>query len=120
MPHCYDLVNTLAEVSYPSETITRILYRPRGAFVIITAQSAGTHTKLYNQVREQLPGVTRIHTVQTGTDQREGERKAAILKRIGAHSYTDDNRNILKAIRELLPNIDLYHIRNGNRTKYNG
>ena len=108
MPHCYDLVGTLAEVSYPGENITSIIYRPRGAFVIITAQSAGSHAHLYAQVRDEFPNVTRIHTVRTGTDALEGKRKAAILKRIGAHSYTDNNRAILNAIREQLPNIDLY------------
>lgn len=115
MPHAYDLVDTLANVSYPGENITSIIYQPRGAFVIVTAQSTGSHEHLYNQINEQFPNCTRIHTVKTGTDRQEGERKAAVLKRIGAHSYTDNNINILQTIQQLLPSIDLYVMKNGRR-----
>lgn len=120
MPHCYDLVDTLAAVSYPAETITRIIYKPRGAFIVITAQSSGSHARLYAQLRQALPNVQRIHTVRIGTDKQEGERKAAILERVNAHSYTDNNRNILATIRTILPNLDLYHMSNGRRTRFNG
>ena len=108
MPHCYDLVGTLAEVSYPAENITSVIYKPQGAFVIVTAQSAGSHAHLYAQVRDTFPNVTRIHTIRTGTDKLEGQRKAAVLKRINAHSYTDNNRAILNAIAEILPDLPLY------------
>jgi len=108
MPHCYDLVGTLAKVSYPGENITSVIYKPRGAFVIVTAQGAGSHAHLYTQVRDTFPNVTRIHTVRTGTDKLEGQRKAAVLRRINAHSYTDNNANILKAIAEILPDLPLY------------
>ena len=108
MPHCYDLVGTLAQVSYPSENITSVIYKPTGSFVIVTAQGAGSHAHLYAQVRDTFPNVIRIHTVRTGTDKLEGKRKAAVLKRIGAHSYTDNNRAILNAIAEILPDLPLY------------
>lgn len=118
MPHCYDLVGTLAEVSYPWETLTDIIYTPRGAFTIITAQAPGPHVALYAEVKKAFPKLTRIHTVNTGTDKAEGERKAAVLKRISAHSYTDNNRHILDVIHELMPNLDLYIITNGKRKRY--
>jgi len=118
MPHAYDLVGTLAEVSYPGENITSVIYRPRGNFIIITAQGAGSHAALYEQVRKEFTNCTRIHTVRTGTDKLEGERKAAVLKRLGAHSYTDNNRNILARIRELLPDIDLYVMTSRGRRRY--
>jgi len=108
MPDAYDLVGTLAEVSYPGENITSIIYRPRGTFAIVTAQSAGSHDRLYAQVRKEFPNVTRIHSVLVGTDKLEGKRKAAVLKRINATSYTDNNRAILNAIREILPDLPLY------------
>lgn len=120
MPHAYDLVGTLAEVSYPAEKVTSIIYKPRGPFVIITAQSAGEHANLYNQVRVMLPNVTRIHSVRVGTDKQEGQRKAAILKRINAHSYTDNNTNILDTIHQLLPDLTLYHMVGGRRKDYRG
>lgn len=118
MADAYDLVGTLANVSYPSENVTSIIYTPRGSFTIVTAQSPGNHADLYAQVKDALPQCQRIHTVRTGTDQAEGQRKAAVLKRINADSYTDNNMNILKAIRELLPSLELYHMSNGKRTRY--
>jgi hypothetical protein len=118
MPHCYDLVDTLVNVSYPVENITSVIYEPKGAFVIITAQSPGTHTHLYAQVKKLLPNVKRIHTVRTGTDKAEGKRKATILKRLGAHSYTDNNTHILATIREQLPDLELFIMRDGKRTRY--
>ena len=117
MPHCYDLVGTIAEVSYPSETLGRIIYRPTGSFVIISAQGAGDHSSLYQQVRDAFPNVTRIHTVSVGTDRQEGERKAAVLRRINAHSYTDNNNNILKVIAELLPDLTLYRMTSRGRRR---
>lgn len=120
MPHAYDLVGTLAEVSYPGETLTSVIYRPQGAFVIVTAQGAGNHASLYKQVRAEFPNVTRIHSVRVGTDKQEGQRKAAVLKRINAHSYTDNNTAILKVIKELLPGIRLYHMSNGRKKAYSG
>jgi len=117
MPHCYDLVGTLAEVSYPSETLGRIIYRPTGSFVIVSAQGTGSHSDLYQQVREAFPNVTRIHTVRVGTDRQEGERKAAVLRRINAHSYTDNNANILKVIAELLPDLTLYRMTSRGRRR---
>lgn len=118
--HAYDLVNTLAEVSYPNETITRLIYKPAGAFTVITAQDAGSHADLYAQLREQLPNCQRIHTVLTGTDKAEGQRKAKVLKRIAATSYTDDNANILAEIRTQLPQLPLYIMSNGRRRRFNG
>jgi len=118
MPHCYDLVGTLAEVSYPAERITSVIYRPTGSFQIITAQSAGSHETLYYQVHQEFPNVTYIRTVRTGTDKLEGTRKAGVLKRISAHSYTDNNAAILDRIHELLPDLPLYLMRNGRRRKY--
>ena len=117
MPHCYDLVGTLAEVSYPSETLGRIIYHPTGSFVIISAQGGGDHSDLYQQVRDAFPNVTRIHTVSVGTDRQEGERKAAVLRRINAHSYTDNNANILKVIAELLPDLILYRMTSRGRRR---
>lgn len=120
MANAYDLVGTLAEVSYPAENLTSVIYRPRGPFVIVTAQSAGSHESLYRQVRKEFPNVTRIHSVRVGTDKQEGQRKAAILKRIKADSYTDNNTNILAVIRELVPGIRLYHMSNGRKKAYRG
>ena len=120
MPNAYDLVGTLAEVSYPGENLTSVIYRPRGPFVIVTAQGAGSHARLYDQVRKEFPNVTRIYTVRVGTDKQEGQRKAAILKRIKADSYTDNNTNILAVIRELVPGIRLYHMSNGRKKSYSG
>jgi hypothetical protein len=120
MPHAYDLVGTLAEVTYPNENLTSVIYKPTGSFVIVTAQGAGSHNALYKQVREQFPNVTRIHSVRVGTDKQEGQRKAAVLKRIAAHSYTDNNANILKVIKELLPGIRLYHMVNGRKRAFSG
>jgi hypothetical protein len=118
MPHVYDLVGTIAEVSYPGEHLMAVIYKPRGAFTIITAQAPGDHADLYAQVREAFPNVQRIHTVGTGTDQAEAERKAAILKRISAHSYTDNNKNILSIIHELLPDLPLYAMTTRGRRRY--
>jgi hypothetical protein len=118
--HAYDLVNTLAAVTYPSETLTEVLYKPAGAFTVITAQDAGSHSKLYAQLKEALPNCQRIHTVLTGTDKQEGQRKARVLKRINATSYTDDNANILAVIRTQLPDLPLYLIKNGRRRRCNG
>lgn len=118
MPHCYDLVDTLVNVTYPAEKVTSVIYTPKGTFTIITAQSPGSHSDLYQQVRDLFPNIQRIHTVRTGTDKAEGLRKAAILKRINAHSYTDNNANILATIREQLPSLNLYLMRDGNRVRF--
>lgn len=118
MAHAYDLVGTLAEVKYPTETLTKIIYKPKGQFVIVTAQAAGNHEKLYRQVKKELPFIRRIYSVRVGTDKQEGQRKAAVLQRINAQSYTDNNANILDAIRQQLPDLELYIMRNGIRTRY--
>lgn len=118
MPHCYDLVGTIANVSYPGENLTSVIYKPKGAFTIITAQGPGDHADLYAQVREAFPNVQRIHSVSTGTDRAEGERKAAVLKRISAHSYTDNNANILDVIHELIPDLALYRMTSRGRRRY--
>lgn len=118
--HAYDLVNTLAQVSYPNEIIERIIYKPAGAFTVITAQDAGSHAALYAQLRDALPNCQRIHSVLTGTDKAEGLRKAKVLKRIAASSYTDDNATILATIRTQLPTLPLYIMTNGRRTRFNG
>lgn len=120
MAHAYDLVGTLAEVSYPGENLTSIIYKPSRLFVIVTAQSAGSHESLYRQVREAFPNVGRIHSVRVGTDKQEGQRKAAVLKRINATSYTDNNTNILDTIHTLMPSLPLYHMSNGRRRAYRG
>lgn len=120
MPNAYDLVGTLANVTYPSETLTSVIYKPLGAFVIVTAQGAGNHRKLYDQVKQEFPNVTRIYSVRVGTDKQEGQRKASVLKRIKADSYTDNNTNILKVIKELIPGIRLYHMSNGRKRAFNG
>ena len=120
MPNAYDLVGTLANVTYPGENLTSVIYKPVGPFVIVTAQGAGSHADLYAQVRAELPNVTRIYSVRVGTDKQEGERKATVLKRIKADSYTDNNANILDRIHELLPSLALFHMVNGRKKAYRG
>jgi hypothetical protein len=116
MPNCYDLVGTLANVSYPSENITDVIYRPRGSFIVVSAQNQGDHTHLREQIKTTFPNASRIVFVKTGTDEAEGQRKAAVLKRLNADSYTDNNANILATIRRILPSITLYKM-NANGTK---
>ena len=119
MANAYDLVGTLAEVSYPAETITSTIYKPKGQFIIVSAQSKGDHSNLRQQIKETFPNCSRIIFVATSTDRQEGYSKARVLKRINASSYTDNNPNILRAIRERLPNIDLYRMTsNGSKSKF--
>lgn len=121
MPNVYDLVGTLANVSYPSETISSIIYKPRGPFRILSAQDSGSHAHLIKQIRETFPNCTAITFVRTGTDQAEGLRKAAALKRMNADTYTDNNRAILKVISIQAPSVTLYHMRsNGTKVRFNG
>lgn len=121
MPNVYDLVGTLANVTYPGENITGIIYKPRGAFRILSAQDSGAHAHLIKQIRDKFPNCTHISFVLVGTDQAEATRKAAALKRMNAHTYTDNNRNILRTIHQLAPEVTLYHMNsNGRRVKFNG
>jgi hypothetical protein len=119
MPNCYDLVGTLANVSYPSENITNVIYRPRGQFIVVSAQDDGDHTGLRKQIKDTFPNASRIVFVNTGTDEAEGQRKAAVLRRLNADSYTDNNANILATIRRILPAITLYKMNaNGSKRAY--
>jgi hypothetical protein len=122
----YDLVDTLVKINYNTGNIftaitgANVIHRPKGNFIVITAQSDNPAIKatITRLVAAKFPECSRIYFV-TGSEQAVIARKASVLKRIGATSFTDNNATILAGIHQLLPDLKLYRMTaNGARVAY--
>ena len=121
----FDLSGTLVNIDYNADQLitaiydAQMIYLPIGSFVIITAQqdSAPIQKAIRAMVAANYPKCERIYFVN-GTEQQVIAQKIERLKAIEATEYTDDNRDILAAIRIRLPDLKLYVMTSRGRALY--
>lgn len=126
----YDLDGTLADTRYVLAAArglvnvfksAKVLYTPRTEFVVITAR---THTTKEQReattqwLNDNQPNHKAIYYVDSGSEQKIAEEKVRVMKAHNVTSFTDNNPDVLKRIKELLPELDLYIIRGGKRERY--
>lgn len=127
MPQAFDLQGTLVKINYGStlsETLLGIakakkLMTPHGDFTVISAQPEirAIHRALRIMITDLYPNVQGIHFVSGSNI---GEKKAALIRRLGMQEYTDNDEGILRAIRTALgDSVKLYLARNGSRVLVN-
>jgi hypothetical protein len=121
----FDLADTLVHINYKSGNIVSaiahadVLYRPKGNFIIITAQqdNASIHSAISSMVADNFPNCQRVIFVNGG----EAEiikKKAAAIKRLKLTDFTDNNRAILAGLKELNLGVKLWVMTQSGRKPY--
>ena len=126
----FDFSDTLANVSYNGVTgyltmagaISRAkpAYKPREPFIVISAMPDSSLVR--NAVRAWLNDnysdlFLRVYFVN-GPEATIPARKATVIKDTGVEAFTDNNLDILKEIKKLVPdNVKLYHFNGGERVR---
>ena len=125
----YDLQDTLVHINYDvafglSQLVdnvekAKILHKPQGQFVIVTAQQDNQqiHEAVRKLVDDNFSNCLGVYFV-SGGQAAVIQKKAASIQRLKLESYTDNNVRILAGIRELLPEVTLYHMTSSGRKKY--
>lgn len=125
----YDLDDTLARVNFKQAafksmesifTDAPVIYKPEGSFVVITgrpAKSKAEKVATENWLRKNMTGFRKIYYV-SGGEKQVIEQKAGIIGRLHLASYTDNNPKALEAIRQLLPRVPLFIMRDGKRSPF--
>lgn len=128
----YDLDDTLAKVDY-AQAGTRglatvfaqadVIHKPTQDFIVITARahsSSATKTATEKWLRENNPDHYKGIYYVSGSEDQIVKGKARIIEDRNLTSFTDNNRAILRQLKELLPSaITLYYMRaNGTKTEY--
>ena len=127
----YDLDDTLASVDFAEanvrslETVFRqakVLYQPDVPFIVITARphaSAGVRNATTQWLNENEPNWTgRIYYCNADTEQGVIEEKARLIKAHRVTDFTDNNEEILTALKPLVPGVQLWLIDNGQRSRF--
>lgn len=126
----YDLDGTLADVNFEQArfksmaaifTDAPVIYQPQQPFVVITGRPHGTDAEKRATaawLRENQPNFGAIYYVDgSQADQIAG--KVRILKRLNITDFTDNNTDVLAAVRKEIPNIRLWQMnQQGKRTSY--
>jgi hypothetical protein len=125
----YDLQDTLVNINYASSfgmshlvdniIKAKVLHRPQGKFVIVTAQqdNSQVHTAIKKMVATNFPDCEGVYFVSGGQAD-VIQKKAASIKRLNLSSFTDNNREILAGIKELVPDVPLYVMTSSGRKRY--
>jgi hypothetical protein len=121
----FDLADTLVHIDYNSGNIVnaisraKVLYRPTGNFVIITAQqdSPSIHTAIKSMIADNFPNCQQVVFV-SGSEADIIKKKAAAIKRLNLTDFTDNNRNILAGLMELNLGIKLWVMTTSGRKAY--
>ena len=125
----YDLDDTLADASYISAGFrglvnvfktAKVIYKPSSPFIVITARTHSTaeqRAATLGWLRENQPNFKAIYYVQSGTAQKVAEEKVRIMKAHNVTSFTDNNVEVLNALKDLVTGVDLYRMsKSGKRT----
>lgn len=121
----FDLADTLVHINYRSGNIPQairnaeVLYRPKGNFIIITAQrdDAAIHNAVSEMVSTNFPNCQRVHFVSGGESDIIA-KKAALIKEHNLTDFTDNNRAILAGIKELNTGAKLWVMTSDGRKPY--
>ena len=127
----FDLDDTLASVDFAQapvrslETVFRqakVLYQPDVKFIVITARphaSAGVRTATADWLKTNEPNWTgAIYYCNANSEQAVIEEKARYIKSNRVTDFTDNNQDILTALKPLVPGVTLWLIDNGTRTRF--
>ena len=127
----YDLDDTLAKVDFAQanirslETVYRqakVLYQPDVAFIVITARphgSAALRTATADWLKTNEPNWTGgIYYCQADNEQAVIEEKARLIKAHQVTDFTDNNRDILTALKPMVPGVVLWIIDTGRRARF--
>lgn len=125
----FEIDDTLAKMSFENvfsrEQILKrmreapVLYRPRQSFVAISARDDWMREATLYWMLKNQPEFVRLHLV-SGSEDEIVAGKARIIVDENLDSFTDNNREILGKLRELLPaTVELFWMRqDGTRVKY--
>lgn len=121
----FDLADTLVHINYKSGNIVsaisaaKVLYRPKGNFIIITAQqdSPAIHTAISSMVADNFPNCQGVRFV-SGGEADIIKKKAGYIKRLKLTDFTDNNRAILAALKELNLGVKLWVMTSDGRKPY--
>lgn len=121
----FDLADTLVHINYSSGNIVsaiahaKVLYRPKGNFVIITAQqdSPSIHNAISSMVADNFPNCQRV-TFVSGGQAEIIKKKASAIKRLKLTDFTDNNRDILAGLKELNLGVKLWVMTANGRKPY--
>ena len=127
----FDLDDTLASVDFAEantrslETVFRqakVLYQPDVAFIVITARPHGTaslRTATADWLKTNEPNWTgAIYYCNADSEQAVIEEKARLIKAHRVTDFTDNNEDILAALKPMVPGVTLWLIDNGHRTRF--
>lgn len=126
----YDLDGTLADTRYVLAAArglanvfksAEVLYTPRTDFIVITARTHSTKEQrdaTTQWLNDNQPNHKAIYYVDSGSEQQIAEEKVRVMKTHNVTSFTDNNPDVLKRVKELLPELDLFIIRGGKRERY--
>lgn len=125
----YDLDDTLADASYISAGFrglanvfktAKVIYKPSSPFIVITARTHSTaeqRSATLAWLRENQPNFKAIYYVQSGVAKKVAEEKVRVMKAHNVTSFTDNNIDVLNALKDLLTGVDLYRMsKSGKRT----
>ena len=125
----FDLQDTLVHINYSAafgrislvEEISKakVIYRPQGQFAIITAQQedAEIHKAITMMIHSKFPNCQSIHFVHGGTEA-VAIAKEKIVTRNGYTAFTDNNTDILAKMKELKPDLKLWHMTKDGRKPF--
>lgn len=114
----YDLDDTLAATAFEQAGLrglvavfrdAKVIYKPREPFIVITARPHSTsalRTATENWLKENQPNYRGIYYV-SGSEAEIIKAKARLIKEKRLTSFTDNNTNILAALKKET-NITLY------------
>jgi hypothetical protein len=116
----FDLDDTLARVDWQQAGVrglarifaqAKVLYRPTGPFIVITARAHGTaaaRNATLMWLRDNFDNFVSIYYCQGGSEAEIVKDKARLIKAHSVTSFTDNNPQILTELKKLTTGITLY------------
>lgn len=123
----YDLDDTLARVRWQNDLVQAfstagVKYTPTEDFIVITAREHTTQAQrsaTLTWLRDNQPHYKGIYYIQGGTEEEKAKAKARVIENRNLTAYTDNNRQILGYLKDLLTGVDLFFMHSdGTRTRY--
>lgn len=128
----FDLDDTLAATEFENAAIrglvnvfksAKVIYTPNEPFYVITGRPHATAEQKQateQWLRDNFPGTYKGTFYVSGNEAEIVKAKAAKIREHRVTSYTDNNRNFLRAISAELPNFPLYTMNaDGTRESFN-